>query len=100
MIDEVLMDLTHFENQEVARESLMLLFRNANQKEELADAISHLELLVSRQMVNSYDTLGKAISKLRNILDSRLTLSDAEEAVDIMDSIIQGKFSTLISYIL
>lgn len=90
VLDEVLMDLTQYENQELAREALRLLFRDSSQKEELANSLTNIELLVSPQMVKSYDTLNKLISKLRNILDAKLTLAEVSKAMDIIDTIIQG----------
>jgi hypothetical protein len=90
LLDDVLMDLTKYDNQELAREALALLFRNSSQKEELANSLTNIELLVSPQMVKSYDTLNKLISKLRNILDAKLTTKEVDEAMEIVDFIIQG----------
>src|SRR5690606_2134608 len=98
-LEEVLMELTKYENQELAtglyiliyssiQAALNLLFRNSSQKEELASLLSRVELLVSTQMMKTYNTLADKISRLRNILDSRLTEGSSNQALEIFNFII------------
>jgi hypothetical protein len=91
-IFKVLLDLQRYDNPELANSALNLLFRMHHQKEELSGLLLRLELLVSRQMVRSYNELNNNTSKLRQLVtgDSadRMQGAETQRLKELIDNIV------------
>ncbi|KAG2379446.1 hypothetical protein C9374_006563 [Naegleria lovaniensis] len=65
--DLKLLNLTSYENQELATTCLRLLIRKFRAADELAAALPKVELIVSKEMALTYDHLRKQTNDLRSI---------------------------------
>lgn len=87
-LDDILLDLTRYENNELATTALNLLFRSNMQKEELASILPSVELLISPSMIKSYDLLNKIASRMRRLLRYRMTDRDLARMKKMRDMVV------------
>jgi hypothetical protein len=88
----VLMDLASYQNENLSTRALSLLFRESTQKEELVEHLKKIELLISDQMIESYNQLSKELIDLRNIFDAKLSQEMINECIKVLDIFLKFDF--------
>ncbi|KAL9643554.1 hypothetical protein ABK040_010167 [Willaertia magna] len=75
VITKLLIDLTKSKNLELAVKALNLLIRFHREREELQELLPRIELLVSSQVIQSYDNIKEILKDLKNHFSLAQSLS-------------------------
>jgi hypothetical protein len=85
----ILMDLVCYHNRELSTKAINLLYREGSKKEELIENLQKLELLVSNQMIQSYNDLNLDLFDLKNLFSTSLITQEIiNEAIVILEIIL------------
>jgi hypothetical protein len=87
--NKILLDLIKYKNEELSTKGLLLLIKISRQKEEFIEDIKKVELLISKEMVLSYDYIKDELKDLNNIFSSnKITNKEIEISIDIIKCLI------------
>lgn len=88
-LNDVLLDLSKYQIDELSVSALQFLFKLNSQNSELKDVFGKLELLVSYSMGEVYDKITGAIPKINKLLTSRIDEKIVTSTKDTVNSLIK-----------
>lgn len=86
-LNDILLDLSKYEDDELSISALQFLFKLNSQNSELKNLFGKLELLVSYSMGEVYDKITGSIPKINKLVNSRIDesiISNAKETIQIL----------------